>query len=258
MSRPVALITGPTSGIGEGFATRYAADGYDLVLVARDAERLKKLADNVGEQHGVESELLIADLATPDGRARVADRLGRGVRILVNNAGFGTSGEFWTADPELLQAQLDVNVTAVMHLTRAALPAMLDAGAGSVINVASVAGLLSGRGSTYSASKAWVVSFTEGLAGGLAGTGVSIHALCPGFVHTEFHERAGIEMGRMPSFMWLKVDDVVRDCIVEVAKGNVVIVPGVQYKALTTASRLVPRNLVRTTANRLGLGRGRT
>ena len=258
MPRPVALITGPTSGIGEGFATRYAADGYDLVLVARDADRLEKLADNVCEQHAVQSELLVADLSTADGRARVADRLSRGVRILVNNAGFGMSGEFWTADPALLQAQLDVNVTAVMHLTRAALPAMLDAGAGAVINVASVAGLLAGRGSTYSASKAWVVSFTEGLAGGLAGTGVSIHALCPGSVHTEFHERAGIEMGKMPSFMWLKVDDVVRDCVAEVAKGNVVIVPGAQYKVLTTAGRLVPRNLVRTTANRLGLGRGRT
>ena len=132
-----------------------------------------------------------------------------------------------------------------MQLTHAALPPMLDAGAGTVINVASVAGLLPGRGSTYSASKAWVVSFTEGLANGLGGTGVGVHALCPGFVHTEFHERAGIEMAGTPSFLWLEVDDVVRDCLADVAKGKVVIVPGVQYKALTTAGRLVPRNLVR-------------
>ncbi len=145
----------------------------------------------------------------------------------------------------MLQSQLDVNVTAVMQLTHAALPPMLDAGAGTVINVASVAGLLPGRGSTYSASKAWVISFTEGLANGLGGTGVGVHALCPGFVHTEFHERAGIEMDGTPSFLWLEVEDVVRDCLADAAKGNVVIVPGMQYKALTTAGRLVPRNLVR-------------
>jgi uncharacterized protein len=258
MPRPVALITGPTSGIGAGFARRYAADGYDLVLVARDTGRLSELAEALRGEHGTNSEVLTADLAEADGRAEVADRLANGVRVLVNNAGFGTSGEFWTADPALLQAQLDVNVTAVMHLTRAALPPMVDIGAGTVINVASVAGLLSGRGSTYSASKAWVVSFSEGLANGLEGTGVSVHALCPGFVHTEFHDRAGIEMASMPSFMWLDIDAVVGECIADVAKGKVVIIPGLQYKALTTAGRMVPRNLVRFMTKTIGRGRDRT
>jgi len=258
MPRPVALITGPTSGLGLGFARQYAVDGHDLVLVARDVERLERLAAELHADTGVEVEVLPADLAQAADRLKVADRLAVGVRILVNNAGFGTSGEFWTADPDMLQSQLDVNVTAVMHLTRAALPPMLASGAGTVINVASVAGLLPGRGSTYSASKAWVISFSEGLANGLGGTGVGVHALCPGFVRTEFHERAGIDMAGTPSFLWLEVDDVVSDCLSAVAKGEVVIVPGLQYKALTTAGRIVPRSLVRAATKVVGRGRGRT
>jgi short-subunit dehydrogenase len=258
MARPVALVTGPTSGLGAGFARRYAIDGHDLVLVARDVKRLERLAAELHDEAGANVEVLPADLAEATDRAKVADRLAAGVQTLINNAGFATSGEFWTADLSLLQAQLDVNVTAVMQLTHAALPAMLDAGAGTVINVASVAGLLPGRGSAYSASKAWVISFSEGLANALGGTGVGVHALCPGFVHTEFHERAGIDMASTPSLLWLEVEDVVRDCLADVAKGKVVIVPGAQYKALTTAGRMVPRNLVRAMTNVVGKGRGRT
>ncbi|MDT5133212.1 MAG: uncharacterized protein QOE41_2523 [Mycobacterium sp.] len=258
MPRPLALITGPTSGFGAGFARQYAADGYDLVLVARDAARLDQLAAELHDKHGVTTEVMVADLADAAGRAKVADRLSAGVAVLVNNAGIATSGDFWTADPALLQAQLDINVAAVMQLTRAALPPMLEAGVGTVVNVASIAGLLAGRGSTYSASKAWVVSFSEGLAGSLAGTGVIVHALCPGYVHTEFHQRAGITMKRMPAFVWLEVDDVVRACLADVAKGKVVIIPGVQYKVLATAARMMPRTLMRWLTKTLGQGRGRT
>ena len=258
MSRPVAMITGPTSGLGLGFARRYAIDGYDLVLVARDVERLERLAAELRDEAGANVEVLASDLSVAEDRATVADRLARGVRILVNNAGFGTAGEFWSADLAVLQSQLDVNVTAVLALTHAALPPMLAARKGTIINVASVAGLLPGRGSTYSASKAWVISFSEGLANGLADTGVGVHALCPGFVRTEFHERAGIDMATIPSAMWLDVADVVRDCLADVAKGRVVIVPGLQYKALTTASRVIPRSLVRTMTKTVGRGRGRT
>jgi uncharacterized protein len=256
--RRVALITGPTSGIGEGFARRYAADGYDLVLVSRDADRLGRLAAELRSEGGRAVEVVPADLAESADRGKVAERLAAGVDVLVNNAGFATSGEFWTADLALLQSQLGVNVTAVMELTRAALPAMIDAGAGTVVNIASVAGLLSGRGSTYSASKAWVVSFTEGLAGGLTGSGVSIHVVCPGFVHTAFHERAGIDMTSLPSFMWLEVDDVVRESLADIARGKVVIIPGMQYKVLTTAGRMVPRNLARAVTRTFGRGGGRT
>jgi short-subunit dehydrogenase len=258
MSRPVALITGPTSGLGAGFARRYALDGYDLVLVARDVERLERLGAELHDEVGAAVEVLPADLAQEADRAKVADRLAAGVRVLVNNAGFGTSGEFWTADFEVLHKQLDVNVTAVMQLTHAALPPMLAARAGTVINVASVAGLLPGRGSTYSASTAWVISFSEGLANGLEGTGVGVHALCPGFVHTEFHARAGIEMSGTPSFLWLEVEDVVRETMADVAKGKVVIIPGLQYKALTTGGRVVPRNVVRALTKVVGRGRNRT
>jgi short-subunit dehydrogenase len=258
MPRPVALITGPTSGLGNGFARRYANDGYDLVLVARDADRLQQLADELDHEAGANVEVLAADLAVAADRAKVADRLAKGVQVLINNAGFGTSGEFWTADLDVLQSQLDVNVTAVLALTHAALPPMLAAGSGTVINVASVAGLLPGRGSTYSASKAWVIAFSEGLANGLDGTGVGVHALCPGFVRTEFHERAGIDMEGTPSFLWLEVADVVRDCLAAVAKNQVVIVPGLQYKVLTTGGRVVPRNLVRAFTKVVGRGRGRT
>jgi uncharacterized protein len=258
MPRPVALITGPTSGLGAGFARRYAAYGHDLVLVARDAERLERFAAELHDEAGANAEVLPADLAVAADREKVADRLARGVRILVNNAGFGTSGEFWRSDLAVLQSQLDVNVTAVMQLTHAALPPMLAAGSGTVINVASVAGLLPGRGSTYSASKAWVIAFSEGLANGLTGTGVGIHALCPGFVRTEFHERAGIDMAGTPSIMWLEAADVVRDCLADVSEGRVVIVPGLQYKLITTAGRIVPRNLVRAMTKTVGRGRGRT
>ena len=260
MTRPVALITGPTSGIGAGFAARFAADGHDLILVARDREKLTSLADELSAAHGVDVEVLPADLSLAPDRERVCARLRAdgGVDVLVNNAGFGTSGEFWTAPQELLQRQLDVNVTAVMELTRAALPDMIARGGGRILNVASVAGLISGRGSTYSASKAWVVSFTEGLDGGLAGTGVRMMALCPGFVRTEFHNRAGIEMSTVPSFMWLSVDKLVGAALTDLGNGKVISVPGVQYKALVAASRLIPRGIARRVAGRVVRARGRT
>ncbi|KQU07368.1 short-chain dehydrogenase [Rhodococcus sp. Leaf7] len=257
-TRPIALVTGPTSGIGGGYARRLAARGHDLVLVARDTARLEALAQELTDAYGTSSEILSADLSTDSGRAMVVERLEQGVEVLVNNAGFGTSGEFWTADPAALQRQLDVNVTAVMQFTRAALPSMIAAASGTVVNVASVAGLLSGRGSTYSASKAYVVSFSEGLAGGLAGTGVRIQALCPGFVRTEFHERAGIEMSTIPKFMYLSVDQVVDASLKDLDKNTVLSIPGLQYKSLTSVTRLVPRSIARRAASLVGSARGRT
>lgn len=256
--RPVALVTGPTSGIGKAYAIRLASLGYDLVLVARDEQRLGALAHDVEVRFGARAQCMPADLARESDRDRVAARLGEGVEFLVNNAGFGLSGEFWTQEPETLQSQLDVNVTAVLQLTRAAVPPMLHAAKGTVVNVASMAGLIPGRGSTYSASKAYVVSFSTGLAGGLAGTGVRVQALCPGLVHTEFHERAGLQTRSLPRTLWLTVDEVVAGSLRDLEKDRVVSVPGAQYKAIAAVAGLIPRSLVTRLNRGLFNARGRT
>lgn len=243
-----ALITGATSGIGAAFATRFATDGRDLVLVARDPDRLGTAAQRC-RAAGVSVEVLPADLADAADLERVADRLGdpdaTPVDLLVNNAGLATGTGFLDTPPEALARQLGVNVAAVLRLTRAALPGMVGRGRGAVVNVSSVAGFLAGSGSSYAADKAWVTTFTEGAAASVRGRGVRVLALCPGFVRTEFHARAGIDAGARRGPAWLDADRVVDDCLGDLARGKVVSVPSPQYKAVVTVLDLLPRPLLR-------------
>ena len=239
-----ALITGGTAGLGRAFADRFAALGYDLVLVARGRERLEEAAEELRKASGVHVEVVAADLSTDEGtdavRARIAEPE-RPVDILVNNAGFALGQSFRKGTLEDEERLLDVHVRAVLRLTHAALPGMVTRGKGSVINVSSVAAFVP-RG-TYSAAKAWVVSFSESVAAELTGTGVRCMALCPGFTHTEFHDRAEIDPGQIPGWMWLNAPDVVEAAIADLRKGLTVSVPNAKYKLLVGVTRLVPRRV---------------
>ncbi|HWL36981.1 MAG TPA: SDR family oxidoreductase [Frankiaceae bacterium] len=243
---PTALVTGATAGIGAAFVRRLAREGYDLVLVARDLDRLSAMAASVGG-----AEVLRADLSVPADVALVEARVAS-VDLLVNNAGFGHRGRFLDVPVDDELSMVRVHVDAVLRLTSAAVRGMAARGHGDVVNVASVAAFFP-RG-TYGASKAWVVSFSEAVRQDVGGRGVRVLALCPGFTHTEFHDRAGMDMSGLPSALWLSADFVVAEGLRDLRAGKAVSVPGWQYKALVAGGRLVPRSL----AGRLASRRGRT
>jgi uncharacterized protein len=238
---PTALVTGASSGIGAAFARRLAARGHALVLVARDVGRLSELAATLRAAHGVDVEVLGADLTDRADVERVADRLrdaGRPVDLLVSNAGAAVRGAFVGGDLATEERALDLLVRAVLVLTHAAAPGMVARGRGAIVTVASVAAFL--PGGTYSAAKAWATTFTTSLALELAGAGVTATALCPGYVRTEFHGRAGIRVDGIPSWAWLDADRLVADCLADVDRGRPVSIPSRRYRLAVLLLRHVP------------------
>jgi len=246
-----ALVTGATSGIGLAFCRELAERGHDLVIVARRRARLENVSDELRARHSINVEILAADLSKRAQLRRVADRLAdreRPIDLLVNNAGFGTSTSFLKGELAHEEAMFDVLCRAVLVLSHAGALSMKDRGRGAIINVSSVASFV--PMGTYGAAKGWVTAFTETLAHELSGSGVSATALCPGFTLTAMHERATVDMSRLPKAMWLEADRLVRDCLDDVKAGKVLSVPGAPYKLIVGVTQLAPRALVRAISAR--------
>ncbi|HKE63616.1 MAG TPA: SDR family oxidoreductase [Micromonosporaceae bacterium] len=249
--RRTALITGATAGIGAAFARQLGAQGYDLVLVARDQSRLTAAADELSAAHGVRVTVLATDLSTAEGCAPVEALLAVPagsvdvIDLLVNNAGLTLNRSFLRTSAADEARLLGLNVNAVMRLTHAALPGMVERRSGGIINVSSASGFAAVMpGSTYPASKAWVRHFSESMGLAVAQFGVRVMALAPGYTRTEFHERARIDMSKTPRWMWLDADDVVRAALRDFRRGRLVSVPDWRYKAAVFAMRHTPQRLV--------------
>lgn len=242
-----ALVTGGTSGIGLAFSRALAARGCDLVLVARDAERLASVADQLTRRYGVDVEILSADLSDQGQVEKVAERLRaeeRPVEILVNNAGYGLH------DPIARGDQLDVHIRAVDVMIRAVLVlagtaghTMAERGHGVIINIGSVAGMIAQN--NYSAIKAWVNTFSDALSLELEGTGVQVLTLIPGWVRTEFHDRAEIRTSKIPDWLWLDADRLVRDALTAVDAGKDRSIPSTRFAVIAFLIRHAPRPVVR-------------
>jgi short-subunit dehydrogenase len=240
-----ALITGATAGIGAEFARQLAEQGHNVILVARDAARLQARAQELRDRYGVRAEVLAADLADDAGVAAVVARLtdpSRPVEILVNNAGIGLLHSFAENDIAEEKRHLKLHVETAMELTHAALQGMLERHSGRIINVASVAAFLPRE--TYSAAKGWLVSFSRWANIAYSKRGVMVTAVCPGFTHTEFHDRMGMDKTVAPRWLWLQAERVVREGLADNARGKAVSVPTKRYKALMAAARVLPPRLV--------------
>ncbi|MFE3020788.1 SDR family NAD(P)-dependent oxidoreductase [Streptomyces sp. NPDC059256] len=247
-----AVITGASSGLGAAFADRLAGQGYSLVLVARDKDRLSAVAAEVTGRYGTRCEVLPADLSSAVDRQVVAERIEEGVDFLVNAAGFGLSGSFWSVDRDELRDQLAVNVSSTQEFTHAAVAVMLERDGGTVVNLSSITGLIPGRGSTYAASKAWVLYFSQGLSHALRGTNTRVMVLAPGFVRTEFHARAGIDVHAVGDGWWLTPHTVVDRCLADIARGKTFSLPGFRNKVFIAAVSRLPRALAQRVNRMLG------
>lgn len=248
--RPLALVTGASAGIGAHFARKLAARGYDLVLVARREATLQSLAKEVTTTHKVRAEVLAADLTDAEQLATVELKLARSRRIelLVNDAGLGAFGDFQGSDRERHDAEIRLNVLALVRLTHAAVGSMLRRGGGTIINVSSTAAFAPCPSfATYGATKAFVNSFTQGIATELRDSNLRFQALCPGLTHTEIFEQAGADVSGLPDLFWMEPEDVVEESLAALENGPVVVVPGLGNRALTALVRLLPE----TTASRI-------
>jgi short-subunit dehydrogenase len=246
-TRPRALVTGASGGIGEALARELASRGHDLVLVARSAGKLQALADELAAAHGVSAQVVTADLAVPGAATELAARLeGTQVDVLVNNAGFGDFGEFATADPAKISQMVQLNVATLTDLTRAFLPPMLARSKGRVLNVGSTAGFMPGPlMAVYYATKAYVLSFGEAVANELRGTGVTLTTLCPGPVETGF--QSGADMGSsklVKGKRLMSAATCARIAVDATLKGKPVIVAGTSNKLQAMSPRFLPRRLV--------------
>lgn len=243
---PTVLITGASAGLGREFVRQYAEQGHDVVLVARNAERLAQIARETEERYAVRAEILPADLVDRTALERVAERVRSSeqpVDIVVNNAGLGLKTSFTQNHLETEENAFDLMCRAVLVLSHAAATTMKQRGSGQIINVSSVAGFLAAG--SYSAAKAFVTAFTEGLSTELAGTGVTATALCPGFTHTEFHERGEMDVSYLPEFAWLNAPDVVAAGIADARAGKALSVPSLRYKIAAGMLQVAPRFLLR-------------
>lgn len=256
--RPLALITGASSGIGAEFAKQLAARGYDLILVARRADRLEDLAARLP----VKCERIAADLCDAGAVERVAKRL-RGearLELLVNNAGFGTKGRFWEAEIDGQRSMHALHVNATVELTHAAMANLVARGKGAVINVASVAAFSRSQSNvSYCATKSWMVAFTEGLALELRGVGsaVRVQALCPGFTYSEFHDTMGVSRDRIPKALWMSAEFVVDESLRGLEKNKVIVIPGWKYRMFVAVFRRLPHGVQMMLQQRSPHTRGR-
>ena len=249
MPRPIALVTGASSGIGEHFARQLAARGHDLVLVARDESRLEALAKELEGESGARDQVLRADLTDAAQLEAVEARChdaSAPIDVLVNNAGFGSFGAFHELDLDTEIREIQLNVVALVRLTHAAAAEMVPRGKGGILNVSSLAGYQPGpMNATYGATKAFITSFTEAVHEELKGTGVAVTVLCPGFTRTGFQATASVPASDVPGFLWQEAPEVATAGLDALAKNRAVAIPGPMNKLLGGFSSVTPHAITR-------------
>jgi len=255
MSKETALITGASSGLGMELAKLFAADGSDLVLVARREERLIELAQELKSEHGVEVHVLPKDLSKKSAPKEIFSHLKKEkiqIDVVVNNAGFGNKGHIADLDTDLQLDMIQVNLVALTHLTRLFLPGIIERGYGGILNVGSLAGFQPGPNlAVYFATKAYVLSFTEALAEEISNPNINISCLAPGPVKTEFGEKSDLEDSLLFKLSLMEMEPVVKAGYQGFRNGKTIIIPGIKQQIVPFLNRFTPRLLVRKIAKKL-------